>query len=201
MQIGTVVNSSSHIQYGVRIIGEREAPVVPRPRDYGFGTFCGLRLRNALAEGGDGEWLVGIIYDTMLLNPEYGMLGPRLSPRDELAVFSPDQLVERATLVSVLVVGTLDTRGAPTQGVPTEAALVGASVETLDEGDLIAFHLVDGRLQVAYLQVLTSMAHALARPLMRRVLERLMALFPHEADRLEVLGDNLAWKAAIEPLG
>jgi len=194
MRIGTVVNSTSHIQYAVRILGEKEAPQAPAPRDYGFGTFCGLRLAD------DGQ-LVGVIYDTVLHNPEYGNLGPRLSPRDELAVFSPDQLVEQATLVSVLVVGAFDASGIPTQGVPSEAAVVGAPVEPLEPDDLVRFHTIEGRLQVVYLQTLASMGHPLARPLMRRILERLMVLYPRDAGRLEVLGDNLAWKAAIEPLG
>ena len=37
-----------------------------------------------------------MIYNTILMNPEFGSLGPRLSPKSELEIFSPDYLNEKA---------------------------------------------------------------------------------------------------------
>jgi len=64
----------------------------------------------------DDRWLVGLIYDTMLFHPGFGRLGPRLSPEPELAVFSPDYLNEKATLVGITAVGMMDGAGNVGQG-------------------------------------------------------------------------------------
>jgi hypothetical protein len=90
--IGTIVKSNSHISYMCRVYGKLETERVPDPRQYAFGTFVTL----APIDGSDVR-LVGVVRDTLLLNPEYGNLGPRLSSDRELAVFSPDYLNERVS--------------------------------------------------------------------------------------------------------
>jgi hypothetical protein len=60
--------------------------------------------------GGRGSWAVGLIYDTILVNPAFGTLGPRLSNDEQVALFSPDYLSERAVLVSILLLGSITAR-------------------------------------------------------------------------------------------
>ena len=88
MLIGKIIKSNSHTDYICQVYGHSEVEVTPTADDYAFGTF----VRTAQE---DDRWLVGIIYDTVLFNPEFGRLGPRLSPEAELSIFSPDYLNEK----------------------------------------------------------------------------------------------------------
>ena len=49
--------------------------------------------------------------------------------------------------------------------------------------------------------MLTAMNNPLAPHLMLQIIEQLERLFPHEAQRLAVLGSNLAWKSRVQPIG
>ena len=79
MELGRIVHSNSHVDYVCQVAQRSETPEAPRPEDYAFGTLVAI--------AGTAGAIIGIIYDTRLLNPEFGNLGPRLSPRDELASF------------------------------------------------------------------------------------------------------------------
>jgi len=199
MLIGKIVSSNSHVEYLCQVYGVGEAEPAPMPADYGFGTFVAI-------EESDGAELIGVIYDTTLMNPEFGSLGPRLSPQEDLRVFSPDYLSERVTLVGVVALGAMGPDGAVHQGVPAVATTIDARVRCLDPDEIRAFHRVDGDrpgsgLQLAYLPMLTGMRSPLTPYLMLDVIARVMRLFPEEAPRLALLSDNLAWKARVEPVG
>src|SRR5579872_6032704 len=103
MIIGSIVKSNSHISYLCRVYGRLETDALPAPQQYAFGRFVTL----APVEGTRAR-LVGVIRDTILVNPDYGNIGPRLSSDRELAVFSPDYLNEKGVLVDVLILGWLD---------------------------------------------------------------------------------------------
>ncbi|MFO7635415.1 MAG: hypothetical protein R6W76_22915, partial [Caldilinea sp.] len=75
--IGKIVKSNSHIDYVCQVYGFGETPQPPAPEDYSFGAFVAAELEQ---DGGAGATLVGLIYNTLLMNPEFGSLGPRLSP-------------------------------------------------------------------------------------------------------------------------
>ena len=194
MQIGKIVSSNSHVDYACQVHGESEAVPVPRAQDYGFGTFVGI-------EQEDGGYLVGIIYDTRLLNPEFGNLGPRLSPREELAVFSPDYLAEKITLVALMILGSVDAAGNVQQGVPLVAPRLDARVRTLTQKEIADFHRSSTGLCLGYLPMLYAMNNPLASHLVIHLIAVLGQLFPHEAARLAVLRNNVAWKSSVEPVG
>ncbi len=194
MFIGKIISSSSHVDYLCQVYGPGEAERVPEPHDYGFGTLVAVELA-------DGGYLVGAIYNTTLMNPEFGNLGPRLSPREELAVFSPDYLAEKATLVNVVILGAVERGGAVHQGVPVVAASTDARVRRLEREEIIAFHQTEDGLRLAYLPMLATMTHPLAPHLMAQLIATLSELFPQEAQRLAILAGNLAWKSRVEPVG
>ncbi len=201
MYLGKIVNSSSHIEYLCQVHNPGEIERAPAPEDYGFGTFVGV-------ERGDGGLLVGVIYNTTLLNPEFGTLGPRLSPEEDLAVFTPDYLNEKVTLVAVFILGEVGPDARPRQGVPQMAAAIDARVRRLSDEEITSFHRpaggqpsVSGRLALAYLPTLATMNSPLAAPLALAILGRLRELFPREAQHLAVLESNLAWKSRVEPVG
>ncbi|MEN6479547.1 MAG: hypothetical protein ABFD20_07915 [Anaerolineales bacterium] len=193
MELGRIVHSNSHVDYVCQIAQRSETAVAPGPVDYAFGTLVGI-------EGTAGT-LVGVIYDTQLLNPEFGNLGPRLSPRDELAVFSPDYLAETATLVAIMAIGVFKPDGLSQQGVPDIAVEVGSAVRTLSPGEIIAFHQQGGRLRLAYLPTLLAAANGpLGLTLAQRVMAQLEELLPEEHARLQVLASSISWRAAVDGL-
>jgi hypothetical protein len=196
--IGKLVKSSNHIGYACQVFGPGEIEAPPLPPHYAFGTF----VRMLSHEGRDG--LVGIIYDTMLLNPDFGNLGPRLSPVSDLAVFSPDYLAEKVTLVGITVVGTLTPDGTATHGVPPLAAQIDTLVERMDDDAIRRFHHPAGGSQVVrigYAPLLLGLGSPLARHLLLNVVDRLTVLFPEQATRLSVLRGELAWQTVIGPVG
>ena len=195
MYIGKIVNSSSHVDYVCQVYGVGETAQVPRPGDYGFAAFVGI-------ERDEGGTLVGLIVNTMLLNPEFGNLGPRLSPQEDLAVFSPDYLAEQATLVAITVIGSLAEDGSVSQGVPLVAADIDAQVRQLSAQEVEQFHSGEGRFRLSYLALLLAMrANPLMPSLLMQLMSDLTARFPDQARHLAIIRCNLAWRACVEPAG
>ncbi len=193
MYIGKIVNASSHVDYVCQIYGPGEAEQVPAPLDYCFGSFVGI-------EQDDGEQLVGLIANTTLLNPEFGNLGPRLSPQEDLAVFSPDYLAEQATLVAITVIGAIQENAV--QGVPAVCAGIDCQVRRLTDAEIETFHQPDGRFRMSYMALLQAMdANPLIPPLLLQVTHDLADRFPDQARRLAILRCNLAWRASVLPAG
>ncbi len=195
MQIGKIVKSNSHVDYVCQINNAGEFSTLPQPQDYGFGTFVRLELSD------ESGYLVGLIYSTILMNPEFGNLGPRLSPPSDLEIFSPDYLREQATLVGILAVGQVMRNGEVHQGVPLLAATVNAAVETMSPKEIRHFHAPGGQLSVAYMPRLLAEGDAITPHLLLKVVEQLSMLFPDKKRQLAVLRGNLAWKAAVTPAG
>jgi hypothetical protein len=197
--IGKIVKSNSHIDYVCQVFGVGETPQPPAPEDYSFGAFVAAELET---NGGPGATLVGLIYNTLLMNPEFGALGPRLSPRSEVEVFAPDYLAETATLLGVISIGWFDAAGRAQQGVPALAATVNCPVRLLTQEEIVAFHAgADGQPQLRYAPQLLAQNHALVAPLLLSVIDRLGELFPQSRSRLAVMRNNVAWKSIVQPAG
>ena len=161
--IGKIVKSNTHIDYVCQVYNPGEVEPCPLPADYSFGTFVSIHLDDGDAAANQ---LVGVIYNTLLMNPDFGNLGPRLSPRQELEVFSPDYLAETATLVGIIALGWIDAEGSSHQGVPALAATVNNRVTILEERALHAFHRDGkGNVSLRYVPVLLSQNNPLVPPL------------------------------------
>jgi hypothetical protein len=198
MPIGKIIKSNTHTDYVCQIYGTGEIETPPAPADHAFGTFVRIPL------GEDYGHLVGLIYDTVLLNPDFGNLGPRLSPAPDMAVFSPDYLAEKVTLVGITAVGTLAPDGTAVHGVPSLAVQIDAMVEQMDDDAIRRFHRPSGGnlgVQLGYAPLLLALGGPLSRHLLLRVVDRLTALFPDQAPQLSVLRGELTWQAAIGPIG
>jgi hypothetical protein len=194
MMLGRVVKSNSHVDYVVQVFAPGEVAEPPAPEDYAFGRFVRIAV-----DGGSGG-LIGVIYDTLLLNPAYGTLGPRLSGEPQLTAFAPDYLPETATVLGVAIVGQGLGEGAEAryqQGVPPVAARVGAEVRLLTEEEFVAFHRSEGGARVAYLPRLAAMGNPAMPELLNGLLTRLMAAFPESAGTLSVLRSNLEWTSRL----
>lgn len=193
--IGKIVKSNSHIDYVCQVYAPGEVTPAPTPDAYAFGSFVAVENQ---ATGGA---LIGVVYNTQLVNPDFGNLGPRLSSRADLEVFSPDYLMETATLVGLLTVGWTDESGGVHQGVPALATNINAAVRRLSKDELVAFHRRDGLLRLHYLPVLMAQDNPLVPPLLLAVIDRLGELFPEERSRLTVMRNNLAWRRTVTPMG
>jgi hypothetical protein len=202
--IGKIVKSNTHVDYVCQVYSANEVATCPQPSDYCFGGFVAIQLDSAggsPAASAAGQ-LIGVIYNTLLMNPDFGNLGPRLSPRDELEVFTPDYLAETATLVGILALGWVDANGRYHQGVPSLAATVNNGVYSLAEGELRRFHQDgSGKLSLRYVPLLLSQNNALAMPLLLNVVDRLSELFPDQQGQLRLMRNNLAWKSVVRPVG
>ena len=192
MILGKVVKSNGHVDYVCQIYGPGATASPPTPEDCAFGTFVRIALPDEAS-------LIGLVYDTILMNPEFGNLGPRLSPSADLEIFSPDYLREKVTLVGLVAVGQMGADGSVLQGVPRVAADVDAIVQRLSEAEMEAFHQGAPGPRLAYAPLLLAQGQPLAPHLLLSVIGQLEELFPQESQRLSVLRSNLAWKSAVTP--
>ena len=191
--LGKIVKSNSHTDYVCQIYGKHEAAYVPLNTDYALGTFVSISL-------GADAYLVGLIYDTVLMNPDFGRLGPRLSTESDLELFSPDYLNERAVLIGIVVIGQVNGDGVH-QGVPVLAASSDAVVQQLSSEQVSAFHQTSERFRLAYLPLLIQRPDPLARQVAMTLIRRLIEQIPDQRALLTVIADDLLWQLQISAMG
>lgn len=194
MIIGKIVKSNSHVDYAGLVFNELETATPPRPEDYMFAQF--VRVPH------NGRETVGVIYNSLLINPEYGNFGPRLStPPETNAVFSPDYLNEQGVLIGILLLGW-QAEGRPCQSIPRAVLPVGSVIEKLSDDEMHHFHRdATDSLQMHYVPHVITHAGHLARQLLLTIIEQLQRL-TNEADqaKLSVLGRTLIWQQTIDQL-
>src|SRR6266700_1938645 len=216
MFIGKIVKSDSHINYVCQIYGPREVEVEPGPADYAFGRFVRVAIRSSNADAPDTQvveralgksqepvaYAVGVIYDTILLNPAFGSLGPRLSNETQVELFSPDYISEKAVLIYVMVLGMLEQRLVPASqpemlsvmhGVPLLSLGLGSEIETMTDEEVRAFHYFrDQRetettqlyLHMGYLPHIIAQRNSLLPMVTLRIIDQLDRLFPENLSLL-----------------
>ncbi len=230
MFIGKIVKSDSHINYVCQIYGPREVELEPNPADYAFGRFVRVAVRSEqtddpslkvdLARGIDYEpktYAIGVIYDTILLNPAFGSLGPRLSNETQVELFSPDYISEKAVLIYVMVLGMIEQRMTPggqpemlsiMHGVPLLSLELGSEIETMTDEEVRAFHLFrdpvgDDReyLHMGYLPHIIAQRNSLLPMVTLRIIDELEHLFPENLLVLSIVKRNFAWRLKVETTG
>ena len=204
-RIAKIVKSNSHVDYVGRVIDPLDAAEPPTADDYGFAQFVSMPL-----EGAGGE-VVGVVYDTQLVNPDYGSLGPRLSPREEMAVLSPDYLNEQGVLVGILLLGwrergggdgggaARDVRGRSQHGVPRRVIPVGQDVYAMADSEVQEFHRgEDGSVVLSYFSQVVAHAGAFALPVVEAVISQLEpTASAQDRQRLCVLRRSLTWQRTL----
>ena len=192
MNIATIVSSNSHIDYIARVIDSLDAEEsLPHPSDYCFGQFVALR--------GDDEDVIGVIYDSRLVNPEYGSFAPRSGARAELGRHNADYAKEQGILIGILLLGTVDPSGKSFQGVPRRIVPVGRAVTKLDHDQVERFHSNgDGQVQLHYYAQVVSNARQFAIPLLGSIIDQLFVNCSEtETQRLKVLKQSLTWQGTF----
>ena len=167
-----------------------------------------------------GDCAIGLVYDTILVNPAFGVMGPRLSNDEQVALFSPDYVSERAVLVSILLLGVMSggvdragSRLRVSHGVPPLAPDLGAVVTSLSLAELGAFHFFADAghptttamgkpyLHMGYLPHAIAQENPLLPMAMLRTIERLERLFPEQGALLSIVKRNFAWRLKVQTAG
>ncbi|GER84581.1 MAG: hypothetical protein IRZ31_00570 [Thermogemmatispora sp.] len=231
MFIGKIVKSDSHINYVCQIYGPREVEVEPAPEDYAFGRFVRIAVRARQGDDPEAElhrvlgmsteprtYAVGVIYDTILLNPSFGSLGPRLSNETQVELFSPDYIAERAVLIYVMVLGMMQERTTPEgqtevfsimHGVPLLSLELGSEIETMDDEQVRAFHFFSDPdrpdeppyLHMGYLPHIIAQRNSLLPMVALCIIDQLERLFPQNLSLLSIVKRNFAWRLKVETTG
>jgi hypothetical protein len=191
MKIAKIVSSNSHIDYVARVIDDLDVADPPSANDYGFGRFVGVSLEQ--------DEIVGVIYDSKLINPEYANYGPRLSPKPALGNFSPDYINEQGILIGILLLGTLGNDGSSTHGVPTRIVPPGGDVAALGEDSIKRFHTNDdGQIHIHYYSQIVAHAGQFAVPLLDAIIGELSGdCSDADRQRLSVLKQTLKWQGTL----
>ena len=233
MIIGKIVKSDSHINYVCQIYGPHEMTEKPGPADYAFGRFVRVALRSAEEDGflassahtNTTTYAVGVIYDTILQNPAFGLLGPRLSNETQVELFSPDYISEKAILTYIMILGMLEQRSgrgnateylSASHGVPLLSLELDSEIETMADTDVQAFHFFndpatpgdisqpysqDAYLHLGYLPHIISQRNSLLPMVTLRIIDQLERLFPQNLALLSIVKRNFAWRLKVETTG
>jgi hypothetical protein len=233
MFIGKIVKSDSHISYVCQIYGPREVEVEPAPADYAFGRFVRVAVRSGQSDDAASSldialgisqepmtYAVGVIYDTILLNPAFGSLGPRLSNETQVELFSPDYIAEKAVLIYVMILGMMELRRIPTgtseflsvmHGVPLLSLELGSEIETMTDEEVQAFHFFhdtttgpdaqNAYLHMGYLPHIIAQRNSLLPMVTLRIIDQLEHLFPQNLALLSIVKRNFAWRLKVETTG
>ena len=230
MSIGKIVKSDSHISYVCQIHGPHEVEDKPTPADYAFGRFVRIPVRSeqnesehAMIERASSghdytpkTYAIGVIYDTILQNPAFGSLGPRLSNETQVELFSPDYVAEKAVLVYVMVLGMIEQQLTATgeleilsitHGVPPLALELDSEIEPMSDEEVRTFHIFSDRfdeepyLHMGYLPHIIGQRNSLLPMVTLRIIDQLEAIFPGNLSLLSIVKRNFAWRLKVETAG
>lgn len=192
MKIAKIISSNSHIDYVGRVIDTLDSAQPPTAEDYGFAQFVSLPID-------ENENIIGVIYDSILVNPEYSNYGPRLSPKPDLGNFSPDYLNEQGILIGILLLGSIDKTQKISHGVPRRVVPAGQNVDKIEPSEIKKFHTgADDCLQIHYYSQVIAHAGLFAAPLLEAVIEQLnLDCTDEDRKRLNVLKQALAWQRTV----
>ncbi len=164
-------------------------------------------------------YAIGVIYDTILLNPAFGSLGPRLSNETQVELFSPDYISEKAVLIYVMVLGMMELRPSPSgspgvlstmHGVPLLSLELGSEIETMTDEEVRAFHFFTDSagpdtqtpyLHMGYLPHIIAQRNSLLPMVTLRIIDQLERLFPQNLSLLSIVKRNFAWRLKVETTG
>ena len=194
--IARIVASNSHVDYVARVIDTLDVAEPPRPEDYGFGTFVRM-------ESPGNPPVAGVVYNSLLVNPDYSNFGPRLSESSELAGFSPDFLNEQGCLLAIIALGVFADDSA-NQRIPQGIIPPGTPVRVMSDQEFVLFHTSKSKkVSLDYFGRVVATAGPFAIDLVERIIDRIhRSPLGAEEDvaSLEVLRRSLVWQRTVGDL-
>lgn len=187
MNIGKIIKSDSHLNYKCRIYGKRETPTKVTEKDFFFGQFVKISILNTID-------IVGIVYNSQLINPEYGNFGPRLtSPSGYNEIIIPDFIDETAIVIDIILIGFITNNTEVSHSIPKWVLPLNSEVITMSEKEIIKFHKnKDGKLIIHYYHHLLNHTGSLGVQLVVSILDLLSQLLDEgEIKKIRVLKYHL----------
>lgn len=197
-ELGKIIGSESHIDYTCEIYndGMREDP--PEPTDFEFGQFVYIRKEIQSRDC----CFIGVIYDTQIVDPDQGRVGPRLAQPEEQNVFQPTYVDEKQVLAGIVLLGHVTVEDgdivAADHSIPRWTLEVDDVVRKLSDEAMVGFHDADGEVKVEYYQRIVDVAGGFAEDILSQILDHLKQEKPGEAPSLEVIQRNLEWQTRME---
>lgn len=198
VQIGSIVSSNNHLDYVVEVYQERDCERPPKLNEREFGQPVFIKKT---IDGTD-HAVIGVIYNTQLVDPDQGRTGPRLA-QDDQAQFTPGYIEERTTLAGVALLGTATISEDrfitdPTHRMPRWTLEVDDTVYHCPDELTAAFHTFDDQIQLAYIDRLVDIAGDLGAEVIVALIERLRTVLPEDDPNqrvLDVVEQNVEWQA------
>lgn len=200
LTLGTVAQSRSQMDYVVEVYRERERERPPEKQDYEFGqpVYATTTVR------GDEYAVVGVVYDSQLVDPDQGRDGPRLSTPDQ-EMFVPGYVDEKRTLLGVAFLGFArlsshaDSDGYDLvdvkQSMPQWTLDIDDPVSKLSTSGFKQFHFAEDTLQIQYYDRLISTANRFGAEVTLSLIDRLRRDTPAADDMLDVIEQKVRWEA------
>lgn len=198
MEIGQVIESNSHIDYVCEVYADADRKNPPGPEDHEFGQFVYAEKKIA----GENRIFVGVIYDTILVDPEQGRSGPSLAQPDEQEIFNPSYVEEKQVLTGIALLGHAGVEDGDladvSHSIPRQSLEVDDVFKKLSEENFDGFHQFDGGVQLQYYQRMLDVAGGFAEDILSQILDRLKRSFNEERESLDVIQRNLQWQTKME---
>jgi hypothetical protein len=196
VRVGSIVSSNSHLDYVVEIFKDHDCDRPPALHEREFGQPVFVRKTVDGTEYG----VIGVIYDTQLVDPDQGRTGPRLA-QDDQAQFTPSYIEEQTTLAGVALLGTVEIGEDcsilnPTHQMPRWSLEIEDTVFHSPEALTAIFHTNDGHVPLGYTDRLMSVAGEFGSEVIIAVIDRLrQSLQGDETHRiLDVVEQNIQWQ-------
>ena len=186
MKTAKIISSNSHIDYVARVYDDADSD-----GELEFSTFVSFQL--------DSCRLVGVIYDSKLVNPQLSSYTPRLNRRSSLGDLSSDYLNEPGILIGIILLGYIDADGEVVHGIPPKVIPHGVELSKMNDQQIMAFHRgANGHMKLHYYSQVLGNTGMLAIPLMESIIDKLLPdLTDAEKKRLQVLKQTLKWQRTI----
>lgn len=186
MKIGKIVKSEHHYSYRCRIYGKNECETLITDKDYHFSQFVKLKIDEE-------SYVIGVITNSELINPEYGSLGPRLSmPSEENFVTMPDFIDETGVLVDISLVGYVE-NAVNLQEIPLWVVPLNTEVEIMTDQEIKVFHTSEnGSVSLKYYNHLINNTNKIGPYLMTKIIDKLDKMTDQEnRNKLKLLKHHI----------
>lgn len=200
LTVASIVTSNSQMDYIAEVYRDHERERVPEKQDYEFGqpVYVTTTVR------GEERALVGVVYDSQLVDPDQGRDGPRLSTPDQ-ELFVPGYVDEKQTLLGIALLGVAELTSAEggqgfasvSQELPRWALDIDDSVSKLSGKGFRQFHYPDDSLHLRYYDRLIETAGQFGAEVTLSLIERLRAETSSE-NTLDVIEQKVRWEASSD---
>ncbi|UOO94287.1 hypothetical protein MUK72_09925 [Halococcus dombrowskii] len=200
LTIASIVESNGQMDYVAEVYRDHDKASVPEKQDYEFGqpVYVTTTVR------GEERALVGVVYESRLVNPDQGRDGPRLSTPDQ-ELFVPGYVDEKQTLLGIALLGFAELAPADggqgfasvSQELPRWTLDIDDPVSKLSGAGFRRFHQPDGQLALRYYDRLITAAERFGAEVTLSLIERLRVETDREA-MLDVIERKVRWEASTD---